>query len=221
MLRPRIIPCLLIQDGGLVKTIQFKDPKYVGDPINAVKIFNEKEADELIVWADTVVKHDGYVKRHEKIMALSDYLKEGKHSLRVCKRSPLIDNCMNDNVCEKCLRTIVTLVFAGVDPNYCGFKIDESTFELIKKKWKSKEIANFSESWWELQAIIPETVDFDIYGSKKFFEWFRDAKVDETEANWFYTDLYTSLPYSIARYLTKVYSKFNIKRIKGPWKREY
>lgn len=49
MLRPRIIPCLLIQGGGLVKTIRFKDPKYVGDPINAVKIFNEKEADELIV----------------------------------------------------------------------------------------------------------------------------------------------------------------------------
>lgn len=49
MLRPRIIPCLLVKNGGLVKTVQFKDPKYVGDPINAVKIFNEKEADELIV----------------------------------------------------------------------------------------------------------------------------------------------------------------------------
>lgn len=49
MLRPRLIPCLLVQNGGLVKTVQFKDPKYVGDPINAVKIFNEKEADELIV----------------------------------------------------------------------------------------------------------------------------------------------------------------------------
>jgi cyclase len=40
---------LLIQDSGLVKTVRFKEPKYVGDPINAVKIFNEKEADELIV----------------------------------------------------------------------------------------------------------------------------------------------------------------------------
>jgi cyclase len=49
MLRPRIIPCLLIHKGGLVKTQAFKNPKYVGDPINAVKIFNEKEADELIV----------------------------------------------------------------------------------------------------------------------------------------------------------------------------
>jgi cyclase len=49
MLRPRIIPCLLVHEGGLVKTISFKNPKYVGDPINAVKIFNEKEADELII----------------------------------------------------------------------------------------------------------------------------------------------------------------------------
>lgn len=49
MLRPRIIPCLLIQDKGLVKTVRFKNPKYVGDPINAVRIFNEKEVDELVV----------------------------------------------------------------------------------------------------------------------------------------------------------------------------
>lgn len=49
MLRPRITPCLLVHQGGLVKTVRFTDPKYVGDPVNAVKIFNEKEADELIV----------------------------------------------------------------------------------------------------------------------------------------------------------------------------
>lgn len=49
MLRPRIIPCLLVHQGGLVKTQRFAAPKYVGDPINAVKIFNEKESDELIV----------------------------------------------------------------------------------------------------------------------------------------------------------------------------
>lgn len=49
MLYPRIIPTLLVHKKGLVKTVKFKDPKYVGDPINAVKIFNEKEVDELIV----------------------------------------------------------------------------------------------------------------------------------------------------------------------------
>ncbi|HTM66057.1 MAG TPA: AglZ/HisF2 family acetamidino modification protein [Flavipsychrobacter sp.] len=49
MLRSRVTPCLLVHKRGLVKTTAFKDPKYVGDPINAVKIFNEKEVDELIV----------------------------------------------------------------------------------------------------------------------------------------------------------------------------
>jgi imidazole glycerol-phosphate synthase subunit HisF len=49
MLRPRITPCLLVHKGGLVKTVAFKDPKYVGDPVNAVRIFNEKETDELMV----------------------------------------------------------------------------------------------------------------------------------------------------------------------------
>ena len=49
MLRSRITPCLLVHKGGLVKTQAFKNARYVGDPINAVRIFNEKEADELVV----------------------------------------------------------------------------------------------------------------------------------------------------------------------------
>jgi imidazole glycerol-phosphate synthase subunit HisF len=49
VLRPRLIPCLLIHKGGLVKTVQFGSPKYVGDPLNAVRIFNEKQVDELMV----------------------------------------------------------------------------------------------------------------------------------------------------------------------------
>ncbi len=49
MLRARVIPCLLVHQGGLVKTTRFAEPKYVGDPLNAVRIFNEKQVDELIV----------------------------------------------------------------------------------------------------------------------------------------------------------------------------
>lgn len=49
MLRPRIIPCLLVHEKGLVKSIKFTDYKYVGDPLNAVRIFNEKQVDELMV----------------------------------------------------------------------------------------------------------------------------------------------------------------------------
>jgi cyclase len=46
--RPRIIPCLLIDEQQLVKTVRFKNPKYIGDPMNAVRILNEKEVDELV-----------------------------------------------------------------------------------------------------------------------------------------------------------------------------
>ena len=48
MVQPRAIPCLLLKGDGLVKTVQFGRPKYIGDPINAVKLFNDLEADELL-----------------------------------------------------------------------------------------------------------------------------------------------------------------------------
>lgn len=47
-MRARLIPALLLKDNGLYKTTRFKDPKYIGDPINAIRIFNEKEVDELV-----------------------------------------------------------------------------------------------------------------------------------------------------------------------------
>ena len=71
MLRPRIIPCLLVHKGGLIKTQHFKDPKYVGDPINAVKIFNEKESDELIV-LDIDATRYGHGPNYELISRISD-----------------------------------------------------------------------------------------------------------------------------------------------------
>ncbi len=48
MYRPRVIPCLLLRNKGLVKSVQFKNHRYIGDPINAVKLFNDLRADELI-----------------------------------------------------------------------------------------------------------------------------------------------------------------------------
>lgn len=49
MYRARIIPCLLVSGNGLVKTRKFKDPIYIGDPVNAMRIFSEKEVDEIVV----------------------------------------------------------------------------------------------------------------------------------------------------------------------------
>ncbi len=49
MLKTRVMPCLLVDDGRLVKTVKFKSGRYIGDPVNAIKIYNEKEVDELIL----------------------------------------------------------------------------------------------------------------------------------------------------------------------------
>jgi cyclase len=49
MLKTRVMPCLLVSNGRLVKTVRFRNPAYVGDPVNAIKIYNEKEVDELIL----------------------------------------------------------------------------------------------------------------------------------------------------------------------------
>lgn len=57
MLRHRVIPTLLLKNNGLVKTIKFKNPTYIGDPINAVRIFNDKEVDELVLLDITATKN--------------------------------------------------------------------------------------------------------------------------------------------------------------------
>lgn len=58
MNRPRIIPCLLVEHGRLVKTVAFRRSTYVGDPINAIRVFNDKGADELVL-LDIAATPDG------------------------------------------------------------------------------------------------------------------------------------------------------------------
>jgi cyclase len=65
-IRPRIIPCLLLRGNGLYKTVRFKNPVYVGDPINTVRIFNEKEVDEVVL-LDFEASRNGRAPDFEKI----------------------------------------------------------------------------------------------------------------------------------------------------------
>jgi len=70
MRRIRVIPVLLMHDGGLVKSVKFKNHIYVGDPINAVKIFNEKEIDEIVV-LDIDASRENRPPNMEKIKEIS------------------------------------------------------------------------------------------------------------------------------------------------------
>lgn len=58
MYRPRVIPVLLLRNKGLVKSVKFKNHRYIGDPINAVRIFNDLKADEL-VFIDILATKEG------------------------------------------------------------------------------------------------------------------------------------------------------------------
>ncbi|MBE2278788.1 MAG: imidazole glycerol phosphate synthase subunit HisF, partial [Ignavibacteriaceae bacterium] len=71
MYRPRVIPCLLLKNSGLVKSIKFKDHRYIGDPINAVKIFNDLRADEL-VFLDIAVGLENRKPNFEIIQKIAD-----------------------------------------------------------------------------------------------------------------------------------------------------
>lgn len=70
MRRTRVIPCLTVLNGDLVKTVKFRAPRYVGDPVNAVKIFNEMEVDELVV-LDIGASRQGRAPDRELIAGLS------------------------------------------------------------------------------------------------------------------------------------------------------
>lgn len=71
MFLPRIIPVLLLKEKGLVKTIKFKNPRYIGDPINAVKIFNDLKADELI-FLDITASKEGRCVSEELVKDIGD-----------------------------------------------------------------------------------------------------------------------------------------------------
>lgn len=70
MLSARVVPCLLLKGLGLVKTVRFKDPKYVGDPINAVKLFNDLEVDEL-VFLDITATREGREPAYDRIAEIA------------------------------------------------------------------------------------------------------------------------------------------------------
>ena len=70
MTRARVIPCLLLRGHGLVKTRKFRDPVYVGDPVNAVRIFSEKEVDELVI-LDIDASREGREPNYELIAEIA------------------------------------------------------------------------------------------------------------------------------------------------------
>jgi hypothetical protein len=166
------------------------------------------ESDEKIAWADLKVKHDGYIEKYKKVRALAEYTKNDPVLLRVCLNRKDAPRTLNCSQCEKCCRTITQLIQAKMDPNLYGFKVTDNTqfkkFKKIIQKSGLNSIALNSHN------IIPEKIDFDLYGSKEYFEWLRGFNVPEKNHELFFRDIYNMLPFPLAKAMNEIYRIFRI-----------
>ena len=143
--------------------------------------------DEKMAWADTKIVHDSSdLSRQDKIRrVLKGYLKNYMESdgtypyLRVCYEQFSDYNCGR---CEKCRRTIAGLVLENIDPNKCGFSIDDDFFSSLDKYIMTNQ-EDWTEGvrfiWRDIQAHTPETIDHNLYDSKPFYEWLKDYEIPE------------------------------------------
>lgn len=105
---------------------------------------------------------------------------EGYRTIRTCGHIELLKKrkykkLLNCCVCFKCFRTIGNLVAGGVDPNLCGFHVDESTYRKIKSVLTSNvgNVKRIHAYWRPIKEGIPLTIEDDFNGSQKFLRWLR------------------------------------------------
>lgn len=135
--------------------------------------------DNKVSWADVKVFSDSYdLTRREKIRyMIKNFTKSNERylTLRSCYHSREDLNC---NECEKCSRTIVGLLLANIDPNKCGFNINDSFLDDLKRSFIEKKVAFLYEgdafTWRDIQRNISEAMDVGQYGCEKFFRWIKN-----------------------------------------------
>jgi len=172
------------------------------DPSHNYTLFphsSQPRIDEKFSLADLKVEHYGYIHRFSKTSLIKEYLKNNALEINVCNRPP--PNKLNCSACEKCYRTIASLVLEGVDPNKCGFEVDNSTFRSIKRMLikKNTDALAVDSLWKKLQLIVPDRINTDFYGSKDFFQWFKriDINAVRKKRNTYWA-IYNTLPFPLA-----------------------
>lgn len=174
------------------------------------------EADEKIIWADLKVKQDGKVFRDDKIREIAKYLKHDELTIRVCTRTSEKAakelGLLNDCSCEKCYRTILNLIQEGIDPNICGFKVEKTTFENMRNFLESDYDPYKNYYWKKIKSEIPEKIEFDIHGSKTFFEYLSRFEFPEERKHGLGREIYYKTPYKISKFI--LYYVFNPLKIK-------
>jgi hypothetical protein len=156
------------------------------------------------------VKHDGALGRTEKISFIKPFLIKNSLSLRVCLRK-LDRAVLNDCRCEKCVRTLLTLLLSEINPNSCGFRIDRSTLETMKEVLSLPlERTTVNISLEPIQRSIPSEYESSIPGVTEFFHWFKNHEFTTRRNYPNLISLYYLLPFRIACFLDDLYRKIGI-----------
>ncbi len=172
------------------------------DPTHNYSLYphsSQPRIDEKFAWADLKVTHHGYIHRFSKTGLIKEYSKNNKIEINVCNKPP--PNLLNCSACEKCYRTIASLVLEGVDPNQCGFNVNDSTFKLMQQMFIKKKADSLAVDsiWRKLQVLVPDKVEQDFFGSRNFFLWFKKINIDTVRKKRdVYWIVYNSLPFPLA-----------------------
>ena len=138
--------------------------------------------DDRVRWSGTEAVHDGYdLSRQEKLELIADYVRgnDQELTLRTCLVSEAGENC---NECEKCYRTAVGLLLAGVDPNDVGYDVDRSTFADIRAAFERGEFTMGEHErymWQDLKDHLPPEWSYSWPEVEQFFDWLAAADLDE------------------------------------------
>ncbi len=176
--------------------------------------------DNNVTWMNVKIIHDGFeLSRHEKIRyILKNHINETGYypPLRVCHSQ--FDN-FNCGTCEKCSRTITGLVLENIEPNNCGFNIEDGYFDSLKRKLVEKKLTLSEVSaffWKDMQKYIPQEIDHDLHNCKEFFYWFKNLKVSKlvkrkknNDAEEYLAYLFHQLPENIQSAFLKIKNNYS------------
>jgi len=138
--------------------------------------------DNNVRWSGTAANHDGYdMTRQDKIESIAGFIREADPDLQIRTCTDESGRGGNCNACEKCYRTIVGLVIAGIDPTDHGYEVTAETFPDIRDGLESGRwilAADERFMWEDLQAAAPQTSPLAFPGADDFFAWLADADID-------------------------------------------
>lgn len=154
--------------------------------------------DGKIRWADKSVEQDGVIYRYKKAAGLKDCIEKYDLKLKVCTYK-ITENC---SACEKCYRTIISFLIAGIDPNLCGFKVNKQTFYEMKHLLQYKKLGGYLTQLHYIpyqEEMIKNEQKPIIEGYLEFCEWYKKLDLDKIiDKGTFWRNLYYLLPFTIA-----------------------